>query len=172
MGDKILILPVGEVEPKVLAHLSAVIGERFGRECRVGPPLAVPDNAFNRERGHYAAGRIIEQLGRGQPERVLGVVDLDLYVPQLNFVFGLADQQWGRALIGLPRLRQRFYGGQEDEGLFLARAAKEAIHELGHTYGLKHCSERRCVMAFSNSLADTDFKGQEYCERCARIVHL
>ena len=44
---------------------------------------------------------------------------------------------------------------------------KEAVHELGHTLGLEHCPDRSCVMYFSNSLADTDRKGEAYCSRCA-----
>ena len=98
---------------------------------------------------------------------MLGLVDLDLFVPELNFVFGLADPAGGRALVALPRLRESFYGGREDEALFLARTVKEAVHELGHTYGLEHCHDRTCVMAFSNSLMDTDHKRAEFCERCA-----
>ncbi len=80
--------------------------------------------------------------------------------------FILADRHGKRALIALPRLRERFYGARDDEALFFTRAAKEAVHELGHTYGLGHCGDRRCLMAFSNSLADTDDKGQEFCGRC------
>jgi archaemetzincin len=44
---------------------------------------------------------------------------------------------------------------------------KEAVHELGHTLGMEHCPDRSCVMYFSNSLADTDRKGEAYCSRCA-----
>jgi len=52
-----------------------------------------------------------------------------------------------------------------------ARAVKEAVHELGHTFGLDHCSDPRCVMHFSNMLADTDRKGREFCPSCrARLA--
>jgi len=51
------------------------------------------------------------------------------------------------------------------------RAVKEAVHELGHTFGLDHCSDPRCVMHFSNMLADTDRKGREFCPSCrARLA--
>ena len=77
------------------------------------------------------------------------------------------------AVIALPRLRQSFYGLPDDEKLFLARAVKEAVHELGHTYGLGHCPDARCVMHFSNSLRDTDFKSHRFCGACrARIPGL
>ncbi len=102
----------------------------------------------------------------------MGIVDLDLCVPELNFVFGLADPAGGRTVLALPRLRDSFYGGWENQALFLARAAKEAIHEVGHTYGLEHCMNRSCVMAFSNSLLDTDRKSQRFCTRCTSKLQL
>jgi len=48
------------------------------------------------------------------------------------------------------------------------RAATEAIHELGHTYGLSHCSDPTCVMWFSNTLSESDRKGTRFCQAHAR----
>ena len=147
------------------------VAKAFGRLCRIGAAWPRPDHAFDAHRAQYSAEAILTQLHRGTAERVLGVVDLDLFVPQLNFVFGLADPYERRAIIALPRLRESFYSARDDEALFLARAVKEAAHELGHTYGLNHCRDRRCVMAFSNSLIDTDYKGREFCAKCRAQMH-
>ena len=168
MNGEMVVMALGEIQASVLAHLCTALTETFEQPCRVGPALPVPEHAFDPRRAQYSAHALLQQLHRGQAERVLGVVDLDLYVPGLNFVFGLADRREKRAVVALPRLRQRFYGARDDEALFLARAAKEAVHELGHTYGLEHCRDRRCVMTFSNSLADTDYKGQGFCPRCRK----
>jgi archaemetzincin len=97
-------------------------------------------------------------------EKILAIVDHDLYVPELNFVFGEAGQKV--AVISLTRLRQEFYRLPQDQNLFYKRALTEAVHELGHTYGLGHCRNLHCVMFFSNSLMDTDRKGPEFCPEC------
>jgi len=55
-----------------------------------------------------------------------------------------------------------FWGAPGDQRLFLARATKESVHELGHTYGLSHCEELACVMRFSNTLRDTDQKSDQF----------
>ena len=99
-------------------------------------------------------------------EKCLGMVDFDLYSPGLNFVFGEADIRCGVAIISLYRLKQERYGLPQDEALFRDRASKEAVHELGHTYHLSHCQDARCVMHFSNSLADTDIKRTSFCQKC------
>lgn len=166
MEALILIVPVGEVETAVLEDICSVVQETFNRNCQPASGLPKPDYAFHRGRGQYAAQEILQRLRYDGAERVLGVVDLDLFVPWLNFVFGLADPPGRRALIAIPRLRQDFYGLPANRELFLKRAVKEAVHELGHTYGLDHCQDRRCVMAFSNSLADTDYKRQVFCQGC------
>ena len=99
-------------------------------------------------------------------DKCLGIVDVDLYAPGLNFVFGEADISSGVAIISLHRLRQERYGLPKDERLFQDRAIKEAVHELGHTFYLSHCKDVKCVMHFSNSLADTDIKGASFCHKC------
>jgi len=103
-------------------------------------------------------------------DRVLGVVDVDIFAPGLNFVFGQADISGKRALISLQRLRQEFYGLPRDESVFGERVLKEAVHEVGHTYGLRHCPDPTCVMHFSNSLPDTDLKGCNLCLICQEKI--
>jgi len=163
-GRLIVIVPVGKAPAEVLSHVRSTAATTFNRLGKVGDSLSVPRAAFSTERGQISASAIARRLPLDGAERVLGVIDHDLYVPELNFVFGIA--QGARALIALPRLRESFYGRRDDPSGFLARVAKEAVHELGHTYGLGHCRDRRCVMAFSNSLGDTDAKTQEFCRAC------
>jgi predicted Zn-dependent protease len=49
------------------------------------------------------------------------------------------------------------------------RTIKEAVHELGHVFLLRHCPTPECVMHFSNSLQDTDYKSKEFCPECRKL---
>ena len=113
---------------------------------------------------------IVKQRDYVLYEKILGIVDHDLFVPELNFVFGQADLK--AAVISLPRLRQTFYRSPEDPNLFPQRVFTEAVHELGHTYGLEHCGNSQCVMFFSNSIVVTDRKGPEFCKKCKSLLPL
>ena len=101
---------------------------------------------------------------------MLGIADEDLYVNGLNFVFGEAELGGCYAIISLARLHQSFYGLPENESILTERIVKEAIHEIGHVYGLGHCPDPDCVMHFSNCLEDTDIKGVDYCQSCEREI--
>jgi archaemetzincin len=140
----------------------------LNREVSLGKEMPEPDYALNVKRNQYLSTTIVRRMRKekayAEYEKILGVVDHDLYVPELNFVFGEAGRK--AAVISLTRLRQEFYGMPEDKHLFYRRALTEAVHEMGHTYGLSHCMNLSCVMFFSNSLLDTDRKGFEFCPRC------
>lgn len=164
---ELLLIPFGEAPLVVINALQPDLKRIFRFLCRLSDPLPVPPSAYHPRRRQFSAETLLTSLPSGVTGRILGIADLDLYVSGLNFVFGLADPSSGRALIALPRLRQSFYGQPDDQGLFQQRVLKEAVHELGHTYGLSHCRDRRCVMAFSNSLSDTDFKSFTFCRRCS-----
>jgi archaemetzincin len=169
--DEILLIAVGRVPAVVGDWLGLGLPGAFGLPCRAGRPLPHPSYAWNAQRRQYLADAIRDRLDPGESTCALAVTDQDLYVPRLNFVFGLADPANRRAIIALPRLRQSYYRLPEDKDLFQQRVLKEAVHELGHVFGLRHCGDRRCAMAFSNSLADTDFKGSVFCARCRRQLH-
>ena len=68
------------------------------------------------------------------------------------------------------RLRQEFYGLKPDESVFYQRLAKEAVHELGYSFGLNHCKNMKCVMHFSNSLSDTDINTNRLCNVCKGLI--
>jgi len=166
--QSLLIVPFGTIRKEVLVFLQNELIRTFGFDVRIASEEPIPQYAFNPKRRQYHSTKILEWLKNipVMDTRILGIIDLDLYVPELNFVFGEADVAHGVCIISLVRLRQEFYGLPKNENLFLERALKEAVHELCHTYRLGHCGDTRCIMHFSNSLQDTDIKGPDFCPRC------
>ncbi len=128
----------------------------------------MPDSAYNKRRNQYLARALLEELSAWGGEygyaRVLGVCEADLYATGFNFIFGEAEYPGKAAVISLHRLG----GSLEEEE---ERALKESIHELGHTFGLKHCRKVACIMSFSKTLQDTDLKGLGFCEKCFRRLN-
>jgi len=169
----IRILPIGQVDESPLLRIQEGLKRVFTQVKNVVIEKELPLNelSLDEKRQQYRSHALLNQIQNFAAENrdlnyVLGVVDVDIFVPGLNFVFGEADRGSGTAIVSLCRLRPQYYGLEPHEALFLERATKEIIHELGHTFGLGHCPNSRCVMHFSNSLVDTDLKEMYFCSKC------
>jgi archaemetzincin len=167
----IRLISVGSLPPVLLGFLQEGVTRELGAVVRIEGnlplPASCPEGAGQYQGEPFLAA--LAAVGPGRAEMILGVTGVDLTAPGLNFVFGLADPQSRVAVTSLARLYPEFYGQPRDPRLFKARAVKEAVHELGHLLGLGHCPDPACVMAFSNSLADTDRKGPGFCQPCREL---
>ncbi len=166
----ISLLPIGKCEKEILFFLAEKL-KLFGMTVKLRNELAVPKGSYSKKRQQFLAGKFLETAEKCQSYRVLGITEKDLYVKKLNFVFGLAQKGGKAAVISVSRLR---FGidpqKNKDNIIFQKRCLKEAVHELGHTMGLSHCSRMDCVMFFSNNLLDTDAKSERFCSRCRLII--
>ena len=157
---QITLLPFQDVGSQVLDHLVQDL-EAFGFTTHTAPTVPLPEGAYNPQRDQYQAEALLAITHASEGEHLLGITTCDLYVEGLNFVFGLAQRPGKAAVISLHRLADNV-----DTDTYRLRTLKEAVHELGHTFGMAHCKNPNCVMYFSNSLADTDRKGKNFCGSC------
>lgn len=154
------------VEIPFRKELKEAVEREFKEEIKILKPIPIEGKAWDAERGQYDAERLLAQLAEAKLgcEKILAVAGADLFVPRLNFVFGLSEMGGGEGLVSFARLKDG------DGTLFRERFLKEALHEIGHLHGLGHCTNGKCLMKFSNSLRDVDLKGSGLCARCrARI---
>jgi archaemetzincin len=170
-GNKpIGVVPLGEVCELTVKSIAAHILGYFQLDALVLPPMEHPMYAYNERRHQYDAGAIItamESLSFPQCDKIIGVMDLDLYIPIFVHVLGEARQGGGAALVSIYRLKPSSSPSQEGLNLQMERAAKVALHELGHLYDLHHCMDSLCLMHFSGGLEDLDQTPLYLCRYCS-----
>lgn len=143
----------------------------------IDSPLSLLSSEYNREKRYYDGPAILERiytLGKRKDYfRTLGIINKDIFSKDRNdIVFGIARlprnekyKKNGVALISLTQLRKKERNKHNWGEEFKKRIFKEALHELGHTFGLHHC-KNECVMQFSNNLKKSDEKPFTFCKQC------
>jgi archaemetzincin len=165
MEKMILISPAGEIETFLLDGIRAGLEEKLRATCHVAGPVPIPEEAFSPERAQYLAPLFLRSIKTLKAPKNLLLTHVDLYLEDLNYVFGYAIPQEGIAIVSKARFRR-------DSSRLFERLLKTSIHEIGHLYGLKHCHDRRCVMHFSFDISDTDLKGSDFCIDCKNRLEL
>jgi archaemetzincin len=167
--NELCLVPIGDVPANALDWIENASAEWFPLPIRRLPALPVPDGAYDAKRGQYQSVEIMKMLSPLAPtntSRVLGITDVDLAIPMLSFLFGQAQFEGPVAVVSMCRLHQEFYGLPAQESLLRERTIKEVLHELGHTFGLVHCSEPVCAMSLATHIELVDAKAEQYCSRC------
>jgi archaemetzincin len=163
------LLAIGNVHDELLRFLRSALRQHLRVPCEIIPAALDPSGMFHAERRQYHSSHILagmQNFMSWNSWRVLGVADLDLYIPILTFVFGEAQTHGECALVSAARLRQEFYGLAPDRELLEQRLLKEAIHEIGHTCDLTHCDNYLCAMAASHAVEWIDIKDAALCHEC------
>lgn len=167
----IVLVPVGTLDEALLEKIAKTLEETFQRKATVHRSLPVPKYAFNPTRGQYHSAAImkrVETLRVAEWDSAIGIVDVDLFVPEVPFIFGEADRSTRSAIISVTRLRPETGTAESKRELTYKRLVSESIHQIGMIRGLAHCPNNRCVMFFSATVQDTDKKGMSFCANCRK----
>ncbi|WP_435196103.1 archaemetzincin family Zn-dependent metalloprotease [Natronomonas sp. EA1] len=168
------IVPVGDVPAAVKREASSGLRSVYDCEVTIHDAQSVPDGSFDPSRNQYRAEEFIELASRiGSGEKNIAITPHDLYYRRRNYVFGLAYLSGNGSVISTYRLQTSSDGGISNKPaaeIFSDRVRKEVVHEIGHTLGLEHCDNSRCVMSFSPTVREVDTKEENLCGSCQRTV--
>jgi archaemetzincin len=169
----IYIVPIELEDHSYLEKLESFIFSTFHLRTKRREFKINLKDALDPSRLQYNSSLILRQLIKTPPldaEKILGVLDVDLFIPILTFVFGEAQLKGIGAVVSTRRLHNQFYGLPENKEVTTDRLLKEAVHELGHTFGLIHCSQPQCVMNSSTYVENIDQKPAELCPLCQKSI--
>ena len=171
--DKIYVLPLGPLEPEarsIVKVTAEFLDAYYDTPAVVLPPARLPTSAFDGSRSQYDAIELLKRLKESLPADALGllaVTDSDIFIPSVNFVFGLGSYRQRVGVLSLQRYGHdmRLVG---EAGTVLRRSLTVAVHEFGHVLSMRHCTAFRCVMNGTNSLREADSHPLHLCPVCRR----
>ena len=176
MSGSIHLLNGSTVDPAAVATTATFLGRAFGRPVAVAPYQPDLERVFDASRGQYHSSALLKQMldrlgDHGSAEdKLVALVDVDLFIPVLTFVFGEAQLSGRCAVVSTFRLQNAFYGIPADTAMLAQRVEKEIVHEVGHLFGLVHCRAFECVMRSSTYVEEIDLKSAGLCGDCAALV--
>jgi archaemetzincin len=170
----IVISPIKDldVNGELLGFVRSEIHKVFGFPTEILPLLNEVDLWMDPMRKQYHSTPILETLALLIPSKavkILAITKVDLFIPILTHVYGEAQLGGKACILSIHRFSDGLFPGT---GIttFRSRVVKEAVHELGHTFNLRHCRDPRCTMHYCRSVQEVDRKADQFCRYCAVLL--
>jgi archaemetzincin len=156
--------------PKVLAAVASGLRAFYPVQVRLLPAVPLPKAAFYPARRRWRAEILLDWLERHMPAdgmKILGLTSADISTTkgaaQDWGVLGLGSLDGHACVLSSYRARRHVTVAVE-----LARMAKVAVHEVGHTFGLEHCPTPGCLMEDARGKVATTDGEDDLCPACRR----
>lgn len=173
MALEIHLLNGSSIRGRDLRDTTLLLEEVFAARVALHRDALDVGRAYDASRRQVNSSALLAQIleaGGPPPHKRVAIVDADLFIPVLTFVFGEAQLSGTAAVVSTHRLSNQFYGLRRNDALMRERLGKEIVHELGHTFGLYHCRQYDCVMRLSTYVEEIDLKRSRPCESCAGLI--
>jgi len=167
--NHIALISYGHFEKEFLEGIAESVEHEYGLPVIIEEKHLDLTAYYDPARKQYDGNKLLSKIElkySADSVKTVGLFRVDLFIPILTYIYGQAFLNGRTAIASLFRLNNERYGMPMDDVILSERFKKEVIHELGHTFGLKHCYNPGCVMNSSTYVEDIDIKSANLCRNC------
>ncbi len=167
-----MLSPIGGLDIELFEPIIKRISDIFGVHAKTQSLIDDVGFALDPERRQHHSTTILDKLADLAPSdslKVIALTDVDLFIPILTHVYGEAQLGGKACIISIYRLNESI-SIVNNKDAYIDRVVKEAIHELGHTFNLRHCKDQTCIMHYCRSIKDVDRKSDQLCRYCKVLL--
>ncbi len=168
----LILQPFGQVDPDLISFIQLHIPAELKIQIKVVQAIQLPIEAFYAVRGRYIADtllRYLNQFSTTQYPYVMGITANDIETTKgenLHWgVMGLGLQPGNAAIVSVYRIKK----SKQTQSALAQRLLKVVVHELGHNFGLPHCSNQHCIMVDAEGKDKLDGE-QGFCKNCREFL--
>ena len=173
--EKLSIVPLEIIDDKIVQNLHLKLEEVF----KISVDQIEWNSISQLEKSYFKSGlkyRSTELINyfskyiQGEINGILFITISDLYSPVFARYYGEAQLNGKVGIISAFHLNENLSEESHNSVVFLSRLQKEAIHEVGHLFGVTHCMDPNCVMNLSGKSCDIDIKSSSFCKNCSEVL--
>lgn len=169
---KVAVLPLGDFSPLLARKAVGWISNFYPVEAKELSPVPMPAAAWYPVRHRYRADSILNILHRFKPagfNYIIALTHKDISCTSYPYpdwgVLGYGEYPGQTCVVSSYRMKSPAI----TEKLYLERLQKVVLHELGHNFGLDHCSAPACLMADAEgTIATVDREKVWICPACSK----
>jgi archaemetzincin len=166
----VYIQPLGHVDNSYVSLVKSAVERFYHVKCILKPAVSLSKDILADSKTRYEGNRILSKYNSTENILILTEQDIAVVNPERHSkewgVFGLGYQPGTTCVVSVFRLRRN-----ASKALFSERLIKVCLHEIGHNFGLPHCTsgDTRCLMRDSKgTIKEVDREQRFLCPQCRK----
>lgn len=169
---ELLFVPLGDVDKGIVDRIAIATSDAFNLPYKIAERLPLPEYAEIQGSNQYNIDALLNSIAfmkAADNVHTLAVTNADVTANGYGFLFAKNVRPQHYSVMSVCRLASQASVDGIVDSTLEERSEKMAIHQIVHTFGYEDCQNWNCVMMYSNSVLELDYKTTDFCPKCKEM---